>query len=224
MKEVRDEEDATRGNTTLFINGQHKTGKSTVLDIIPDLLEKVEVFPEYKICQINFYDFPSTDRNSFLRKFYIALISFARTELNLEFSFNFLDSSAERWAIEIGSLMQQISKKYNGKVFYLLDEVQRWFQAPMIPDDANVFKSITAHKNQFFAITGSGMATTWNAIIEMRAHSFELFTCLYKINVPYKSSTELMNFCLEKLGIKDENEKKLWTNNTYIQNIAEIFF
>jgi len=118
----------------------------------------------------------------------------------------------------------KIHEKYDGYIFYLLDEIQVLFQVRnsqnKLPEGlSQFFKYLVGKKQrQYFAFTGSGMALTWNIIMRVPGNGFHLGASLCIINVPPHSPKELIAHVLNKLKLNFE----IWGD--FSDNIAQIFY
>jgi len=215
----------TKGHLLCVVNGFVKVGKSAVLDLIPEVVPSY--FQDFHICQLSFESYSRKTALDFLSNLFTDIEYWARTELNLSIPPPIDKTSLSSVRKSIVYALMFISGNYNGKVFYLIDEVQRMFQLPKEELDASsmfaYFKELVGnYQRQYFVVTGSGMATAWNAFFKAPANGHRLANTIFQIDIPEKcDDLKILEWCVENTSDKDFGIPNL-TN--YFANPAQFVF
>jgi len=205
IKQVQNWFQNKKGHPLLVINGFVKVGKSTVLDIIPQLLP--DYFTDFQICRLSFEIFPIKTAFDFFTQLYDSLSRWSLINLKVQVILP-LQQTIGAYKVAIIDLLATISKQYAGTVFYLFDEIQRWFQLPFDELEKAVvfafFKDMVGnYERQYFVVTGSGMATAWNAFLKAPPNGHRLANTIISLDIPELCNESTLKWCATKLSNSD---------------------
>lgn len=218
LKKVQTFKLNTKGHPLLVINGLVKVGKSAVLELIPFILPKH--FPKFEVCSISFLAYSIETAYDFFQQFYAELYNWAFKTFQIPVRAPVIDS-VQGYQVAIEDLIDEISKKYDGYVFYLFDEIQRWFlltKEEIRRSEAFAFFKILVgdYDKQYFIVTGSGMATAWNGFLKAPPHGHRLANTITSIDIPEICDSQIMEWCVRKLNMTDFIH--------YVKNPAQLVF
>ena len=214
------------------ITGFVKVGKSTALNfILPALLYR-QFKTDFQICKIDFSSLPDSSTALNVLSNLLETVSDWANK-NIE-SFSFVYSTPSTiivckknqksknpkkppkiqkkknpqkcfnsWRSFLEALSIHCANKKT-RVFFLWDEIQRFFQIAEKSDLNNLyiaFKNIaTGHyDNLYFAVTGSGMVQAWTAFSRAPANGHTVLGLASNVFIKPNSSLEVANLCKDKL-------------------------
>ena len=187
------------------INGMMKTGKSTILvNVLPQIILKK--FPDAEICLLDFNTF--LPRGSEPREMEEKLLK-----------------AVANWAkaigIDVGSvddldlnLLNDILDDSGRKIFFLIDEVQRFFEVDqrMLPIHdvlKGFFRVNRQNSNLHFAVTGSAMVLAWHNFLKMTPNGFTFVGECWNLNLPSQNDPHELDYARSEFlssAAKDDKE------------------
>ena len=174
-----------REKTVCVINGLVKTGKTAALKyVLPSLVRQYE--PDAEFCHLDFEKFmtPGSHRHAIAKDLLSELQAWARVK---DFRVKkFPDDTYSDTKRGLLKIMDSF-RKTGRKIYFLFDEVQRFFQVDGNPDHV-LFKALlnVGHSNGGirFAFTGSGMVRAWTEIAKCPANGTSVGASSCCINLP----------------------------------------
>lgn len=217
LKKIQNWPEPQKGHILLVIHGLMKVGKTAVLKLIPHILPNY--FAHFQCCFISFEMFPKTSVFDFLKRFYYHLGTWMFDTFRYSIPILIGGESVETFKQAIERMLTTISKNYEGHVFYLFDDVQRWFQllnADLDPSVVNFFKNMVGnYPKQYFVITGNGMATTWSVFLETSTED-GFGKSIFSFEIPSICHRSTMEWC----GTKLKTQELV----SYAKNPAQLIF
>ena len=191
-----------REKSICVINGLVKTGKTAALTyVLPSLVRQYE--PDAEFCHLDFEKFmePYSDRHDIAKDLLLQLEAWARANGFHVSRDTYNDTSYAN--IKYG--LQVIMNRFRGsgrKIYFLFDEVQRFFQVVDKPDH-NLFKALlnVGHWNGGlrFAFTGSGMVRAWTEIAKCPANGTTVGARSRSLNLPATDPLPVLDYATERL-------------------------
>ena len=184
----------------LVLNGLVKTGKTAALrHILPQMVRQHE--PNAEFCHLDFENFmtPNSDRCDVVSQLLTELEGWARTA-----GFPVPGRTGDDY-INVKHdvlVLMNIFRASERKIYFLIDEVQRFFQVKRDPDHVH-FKAILQidkwNGGVRFAFTGSGMVRAWTEIAKCPANGTTVGACCWAINLRATDPPEALDHVTEKL-------------------------
>ena len=164
------------------INGLVKTGKTTLLTrLLPQII--LEHCPEAEICVLTFTDFLTarSEPDEMEERLRLQVYSWASKAIGLPAA-----------GTETLSNMVDRLQESGRTIFFLIDEVQRFFEVypKGIPrwDALKAFMCVSRREsNLHFVVTGSAMVLAWQNFLQMPPHGFTFEGECFKVFLPAKN-------------------------------------
>ena len=190
-----------REKSICVINGLVKTGKTATLTyVLPSLVRQYE--PDAEFCHLDFEKFmiPYSNRHDIAKDLLVQLEAWARA--------NGFDMPRDTYGTSYADIkygLHGLMNRFRGsrrKIYFLFDEVQRFFQVVGEPDHV-LFKALlnVGHRNGGlrFAFTGSGMVRAWTEIAKCPANGTTVGASSWTLNLPATDPLPVLEYATERL-------------------------
>ena len=189
-------EDQGSHKSICVINGLVKTGKTTVIRyMLPSLVRQYE--PKAEFCHLDFDNFmvPHSSQSEIADELLKQLERWARTA-----RFPVPKRTGDRY-LDVKSDLHVIMNMFRAsgrKIYFLFDEVQRFFQVDSGQADHCLFKALLQldkwNGGIRFAFTGSGMVRAWTEISKCPANGTTVGASSWIINLPATDPRQALDY------------------------------
>jgi len=194
-------EEEGREKTVCVINGLVKTGKTATLKyVLPSLVRQYE--PDAEFCHLDFEKFmePGSRRHDIAKDLLFQLEGWARAN-GFDVPRDAYDTDYTVIQGDLHGIMDSF-RESGRKIYFLFDEVQRFFQVDGNPDHV-LFKALlnVGHSNGGirFAFTGSGMVRAWTEIAKCPANGTTVGASSWTLNLPATDPLPVLEYATERL-------------------------